>query len=294
MIGVGNDCLNPIQVFVDQDKKRSLRVACGHCINCKIARKKEWTIRLQMELLYWKEASFVTLTYDEDHVPVFQDDLIVHTLDSAELTRWIKRFRKQVSEELHKPFSYFAVGEYGTKTQRPHYHIIIFGIDMDNVTRITLDTWRKGFVDVRSVSPETCAYISGYVQKKLYGSDAIDFRNPEFMHCSKHIGERWLISNFNSLDPERPTVSVNGFQYIIPRQLRRLGQDPKWCAKYGFEPWKTLDVDSYVELQQAQLYQLDRFCKSQGTDLPTYFRNREAIAKNHQARVLSSRNTRGV
>ena len=63
-------------------------------------------------------SSFVTLTYDDDHLPDNQ---------SLELAHW-QRFAKQIRDNIG-PFRYFHCGEYGSITQRPHLHAILFGVD---------------------------------------------------------------------------------------------------------------------------------------------------------------------
>lgn len=100
--------------------REGLNVPCGKCMACRIARSREWTTRLIHELSYWDKASFVTLTYDNEHLP---------SDNSLSVRHWqlfMKRLRKQVEPLKIK---YFASGEYGDKFGRPHYHAIIFGLD---------------------------------------------------------------------------------------------------------------------------------------------------------------------
>ena len=68
MIGKGDDCLFPLYLPIDGYSEK-LRVRCGHCINCKIHRAREWCIRLEAESHYWRNICFVTLTYDDDNLP---------------------------------------------------------------------------------------------------------------------------------------------------------------------------------------------------------------------------------
>ena len=46
-----------------------LLVPCGKCLACRIAKRTEWAMRMLHELSDYEDAVFVTLTYDEDHIP---------------------------------------------------------------------------------------------------------------------------------------------------------------------------------------------------------------------------------
>ena len=141
MIGKGNDCLFPLYVSVP-DSKEKLRVRCGHCINCKAHRAQEWCMRLQMESKYWNDLCFVTLTYNDESLPVniidphlfYTDEeisshpeynfLFYPTHRHSDLTLFIKRLRKHLEHKC----KYYAVGEYGTRYGRSHLHILLFGV----------------------------------------------------------------------------------------------------------------------------------------------------------------------
>lgn len=155
----------------------TLTVACGKCMGCRIDRTQDWTKRLLAELRMHDEACFVTLTYDEAHLPI---DL---SLDVRDWQLFADRFRKRFGR-----FRYYQCGEYGEETDRPHHHAIIFGHDFYSdrqLYRVTpygklftceklSRTWGKGHVVLGDVTPETCRYVAGYVQKKLYGDRAYD------------------------------------------------------------------------------------------------------------------------
>ena len=71
MIGKGLDCLTPVykKFTVDGSGSFLLRLRCGKCLNCRQYKALEWSLRLDCEMKYWKSACFVTLTYDDDHLP---------------------------------------------------------------------------------------------------------------------------------------------------------------------------------------------------------------------------------
>ena len=117
-------CINPVRITKGLDVTRfpdGLLVGCGKCVMCRIAKRREWTLRLIHESVYWEDSVFLTLTYSDDYLPKNG------SLDKRQLQLFIKRLRKSLNGRSIK---YFACGEYGDNTERPHYHLIIFGISL--------------------------------------------------------------------------------------------------------------------------------------------------------------------
>ena len=95
-------------------------IPCGHCSFCLKNRRDEWTIRLLEEFKDSLECIFLTLTYSDESVHY---DGNVH---KEHIQKFWKRLRKRLGS---RQIRYYAVGEYGTKTFRPHYHAIVSGIN---------------------------------------------------------------------------------------------------------------------------------------------------------------------
>lgn len=112
-------CLNPIKTKNSPDP-----VPCGKCPECRNRRATGWAFRILQEYKKATTAHFLTLTYDETRVPR-NNDTGYATLNKSDVQNFIKRLRKY-SKKGTKKIRYYAVGEYGSETQRPHYHIIIF------------------------------------------------------------------------------------------------------------------------------------------------------------------------
>lgn len=93
-------CENPLSIKVNGNWRV---FGCGHCLACKIQRSREWSFRLSLEAHYWKDASFLTLTYKNDSLPADK------SLHKEHLQKFFKRLRK----DLNSPIRYYAVGEYG-------------------------------------------------------------------------------------------------------------------------------------------------------------------------------------
>lgn len=98
-----------------------IAVPCGKCLACLSNRRTDWAFRLMQEYKVSDSALFVTLTYNEKFVPE-------HGVVKRHLQLYFKRLRK-----LCPKLRYYAVGEYGLKTLRPHYHAIIFNVDEKSV-----------------------------------------------------------------------------------------------------------------------------------------------------------------
>lgn len=167
---------------------------CGSCLACRINRRRVWSHRIQLEALTHAHSSFWTLTYDDDHVPASGSLVPSHLRD------FLKRYRKSIAPSRLR---YFAVGEYGEQTQRPHYHVAAFGVDpcRNGTTRINpksgvccpscdrlRDRWGFGLVHQGELTEKSAQYIAGYCVKKLGDCDADDDvlagRHPEFSRMS--------------------------------------------------------------------------------------------------------------
>ena len=218
-------CFNPLQgfQFIKKDGSKSrpffgaqlpelsalgkvvpVPIPCGRCIGCRLERSRQWAMRCVHEASLHKENSFITLTYDDQHVP--KD----FSLKKRDFQLFMKRLRKELGE---KKIRYFAAGEYGENTFRPHYHAIIFGHqfkDRKNVTKETEngiktisvseklnEIWGKGFASSGNMTFESAAYVARYCLKKINGPEAESHyfgREPEFSLMSRRpgIGANWL------------------------------------------------------------------------------------------------------
>lgn len=178
------NCKSP--VFL-RDKQFS--VPCGRCRHCRIQRSREWAVRSVHEGSLYDENVFVTLTYDDAHLP-----------DGAELDRLeMRRFFKNLRRELPRsqPIKYLAAGEYGTdksKTQRPHYHALIFNMDYLQQHHLE-NAWQgKGIVDVGTLTYDSARYVADYIQKDNRPSK-YDGRQPPFRLQSQGLGKQWCMDN---------------------------------------------------------------------------------------------------
>lgn len=133
---------------------REMYVPCGKCAFCAATRRSDWSLRLRYEGKLHFGSKFITLTYADCHLS-FRSG--VSQLVKSDLQKFFKRLRKSAAGV---PLRYYAVGEYGSKTHRPHYHIILFGDVPEKQIR---DAWPFGQVHIGSVTPASVAYCLGYI-----------------------------------------------------------------------------------------------------------------------------------
>lgn len=163
----------------------SFLVPCGKCLGCRLDYSRRWADRMMLELESNDgKAIFVTLTYDDDHLVDCNGNFTCGygSLYKKHLQLFLKRLRDKVG---YGKLRFYGVGEYGSwkNTHRPHYHIVLFGIGLDdlenkisvgyNELRQTVYTdsliascWPHGFVSCGDVSWRSCAYVARYVTKK--------------------------------------------------------------------------------------------------------------------------------
>lgn len=153
---------------------------CGRCDSCLSKRKGQWRDRILIEQQSHGDSCFVTLTYDDDHLPKGA------SLSIKDYQDWLKRLRLAVAPRCVR---YYIAGEYGGQTWRPHYHAILFGVSAQEEALLK-STWAKGNIVVGTLTPQSAAYVAGYVMKKMgkKGDVALNGREPEFQRMSLRPG----------------------------------------------------------------------------------------------------------
>lgn len=149
-----------------------------------------WQWRQFLESLTHDDSCFCTLTYDDDHIPAGG------ALCKKDLQLFLKRLRFAV-EPIR--LRYFAVGEYGEETKRPHFHLSLFGMSRSQILDglhgtylsddIVKNCWGKGFTYLGEFNEATALYVSRYVVKHLKDRKSKTiFDVPEFATMSRKPG----------------------------------------------------------------------------------------------------------
>lgn len=222
---------------------RSIQVPCGQCIGCRLAYSQAWAARCFHEMRMHEKNCFVTLTYSDDNVP-WSNITGEQTLVKRDLQLFWKSLRKAHPDIKIR---YFAAGEYGDITNRPHYHAIIFGFDFDDKKLYKLSKmgfpyyisdeldriWKLGQCTVANVSFDTCAYVARYVVKKLNGElgrEKYEGIEKEFCCMSRRpgIGADWFAKYHADVYPyDEVVICDNGRTRLIkpPRYYDNLYGD---------------------------------------------------------------------
>lgn len=184
---------------------------CGQCIGCKLERSRKWALRCMHESKLYEENAFITLTYDDEHLPPGG------TLRLEDFQNFMKRLRKKFTG---RKIRFFHCGEYGENTKRPHYHACLFNIDFsdkyawkkENENQLyrspTLEKlWPEGQSTIGSVTFESAAYVARYITKKITGPRADEHYQglkPEYVTMSrgKGLGFGWYEKFKRDLYPD--------------------------------------------------------------------------------------------
>lgn len=208
---------------------------CGGCIGCRLDRTGDWSMRCMHESEMHPQNSFISLTYDDEHLP---ED---YSIKKRVFQLFMKRLRKKYQP---KKIRFYSCGEYGPLTLRPHYHSILFNHDFndkifwkttpqgnDLYTSKSLDEiWGLGFTTVGDVTYQSAGYVAQYVMKKITGERAsahylrtnpltnlVVQCEPEFSLQSTvpGIGTTWYEKFKNDCFPSDFLV-VDGKQHRVP------------------------------------------------------------------------------
>lgn len=219
-------CLSPVTIknpnfnpdsadFRVAKESRYIEVPCGKCYNCLRTRANEWVFRLNVEMRHNLCAIFLTLTYDDEHLPKDGSLCYKHVQD------YYKRLRK------HVVFRHFTIGEYGPENLRPHYHAVIFGLSRYDEVLLT-EKWPHGFVKIGDVTDASINYVAGYCCKNQVDYESLGLAR-QFTRCSikPPIGSQYehraseLILKKKSMFLENPAM-FPGYLDIITRSVFQL------------------------------------------------------------------------
>nr|WAE43510.1 MAG: replication initiator protein [Microviridae sp.] len=248
-------------------------VPCGKCTACRISRTREWSLRILHELSYWDNSCFVTLTYDNEHLP---DQLV-----KKDLQDFFKRLRKS------KNIKYFACGEYGDQFGRPHYHAIIFGLSInDDCVHLiktvngknyySIDSWYKGYVDIGGVTYNSARYVAGYIQKKYSGKLAKEVYGEKlapFQLQSQGIGKRYINDNEKQMC-DKLFITHNGQKHSLPRYYRKILGDK-------------ISEELLLMQRVAKVNELDEAYEARAMDWRSVVEHRMALPRQRESEVNS-------
>lgn len=236
-------------------------VACNHCYACTLNSSAEWATRIMFEAKKYECNFWLTLTYNDDNLPIaekmnfgeetftnYGDEMwITGTLVPDHITTFLKSLRKNYERKGHKGIKFYLCGEYGEKTKRPHYHIVLMNcpLDISQFYGSHIDTnfkahwkshelkryWDKGIHDICELEWSDAAYTARYCAKKIFKTVsnrdyAANGKEPEFVRMSRGIGKDYFLENKEKIIKQdgvvAKTVKGNVTKVKMPRYYMKL------------------------------------------------------------------------
>lgn len=178
-------CTKPITV--KNSNGDEVKVPCGKCLMCRLRKAKDWAIKLNKEAKYVKEACMITYTFDSN---MLENDerckklggnlSFVTKIENSKhyMQKFIKRLRKKYPD---KNLYYYNIGEYGEINKRPHYHMILFGMNFHETRKEAWTSksghpqyvdetltylWGAGRVTIQDLNSKNIVYVAQYTLKK--------------------------------------------------------------------------------------------------------------------------------
>lgn len=244
-------CISPLLIRRDGERHT---VPCGKCNFCLRSKRREWSFRVLQEVKASESAYFLTLTYASDRLPVSAQGL--PTLRKKDYQDFTKRLRKAHSKVSSSSLRYYAVGEYGSNTLRPHYHAIMCNL-LD--TSLVEPAWNLGHVHVGSVSLASIHYVTGYVINRF---DEFVGRDPPFSLMSRRpaIGHQYLETHRRWHKAElRNYTLVGGQMGPLPRYYKEKLYNRLERKQMALQAIQYSDENYWQELERLKAFSDDPF-----------------------------------
>lgn len=241
-------------------RDRPMKRPCGNCVGCRLEHSRQWAIRCHHEASLWEDNCFITLTYDNDHLP---EDRGLHYRD---FQLFMKKLRKRYTG---RRIRVAVAGEYGTWCRkcslhpeqcrcektiegpgRPHFHALLFNHDFEDkklfkmrngvplyVSSALEQLWTVGFSSVGTATFQSAAYVARYITKKINGKMA---EQPiEFIHPK--TGEVLAVRHYDWADPETGSVHSRAPELFQPSRGGKSasGENLGGIAKQWFVKYKS-------------------------------------------------------
>lgn len=270
-----------VQFSPSLSSKTRLELPCGRCIGCRLERGRQWAVRLMHEAQMHDFSVFVTLTYDDEHLPADR------SVRKAVLQDFIRRTRRSLSF----PIRFFGVGEYGELSFRPHYHALLFGVHFADqlCIRPAVDDrpalyrspaleelWRFGHSSFGSVTFDSARYVAGYCVKKVSGKKA-----PEhYRRVDPLTGEVFELEPEFALMSRRPGIGANWFEKfgadVYPSDQVITNGHPGKPPRYYYKRLEAVDPE---RAEAVRLARVGRAYKYFEESMPPRLRAKAAVAE---------------
>jgi hypothetical protein len=245
-------CLRPFQGY-------GSAYGCGRCLPCRITSARTWTARQVLEAheVGFENSAFLTLTYNEENLPKHGSLVKEH----------FTGFRHKVRDRFKgtgRKMRFFGCGEYGDKSERPHYHLSAFGISPLDASFVQ-ECWPYGFTQTAEFNAHTARYVTGYVTKfKTRSGDMGPNRIPEFARMSPGLGKAALERLIDKMHTDHGadhilstgdvflSMQIGNKEYPLGRYLINKLRD----ATFGNHPQREKIKDRYAKEQKEWVLSL--------------------------------------
>lgn len=258
-----------------------MKYPCRKCIPCLLRRQKAWVSRLVEELRNHPYNYFVTLTYDDAHVPVDENGEMC--FDKQHLIKLNRDMRKRFQQgKLRNPvedillgspeflelpkdvkYQYYITTEYGPTTFRPHAHGVWYGLPESRalVEVLFRTLWPYGFVSVFPATEGAAGYISKYLVSDGVGKDSYHGNGmPPFALMSKGLGLSYVerMAEWHRADARRMYTQFHGSKGTMDRYLKHKIYDDSvleiYTDKMSRQHQKLREKYAYFQSDHPDLY----------------------------------------
>lgn len=257
-----------------------IAISCQKCTECLASKSQNWSIRNFCELHQSPSGNyFITLTYDNEHYPKNG------SLELDHITKFLKRLRNHLGS-----FRYYYVGEYGETTKRAHWHLCLYGLDLDETQyevspaskdghtyyrhpKIT-SIWGKGNVEIGELNMSTINYVCKYINKAVYGEQKkerykrisekgnVFYVKPEFGHMSKRppLGSAFFEKYQSDYDHPDTDFFVlpKGIKTLVPKAFLRILESQPGTESIEI---KKARKEKHIPRTSAELARQERYNK---------------------------------
>jgi hypothetical protein len=228
---------------------------CKQCIGCRLANSRDWGLRCLHEAKMHEENSFVTLTFDDEHLAKMCPG---GSLVKKHVSDFVRSLRDKMQyQDADYRVRYFACGEYGGVNSRPHYHFCLFGFDWPDKkfwcksrngelyyrSPLLEEFWPFGHSVIGELTFQSAAYVARYCTKKITGKKAASHyrgRQPDFALMSNKPGLG--TSFFMKFGPgdiiPHGYCLLNGCKVPLPEHYDTL--------------WERMDPDGFAQVKIAR------------------------------------------
>lgn len=210
--------------IMEDERVKFVQIPCGHCIECRKEKARNWQVRLLEEIKDWNYKYFVTFTFTNEALRGLMrktNNKECNACAAYALRHCLERYRKDYKKSLR----HWMITELGHEgTERIHMHGLLFSnnplefIKIDNENNFfKWKYWKYGNIYVGDyVNARTVNYIVKYCNK--IDNDHKGFEGQ--ILCSPGIGKTWLETETAKSYNYRPNESKDYYRINTGNKIK--------------------------------------------------------------------------